>query len=184
MKPYSEIHHSHFFPLNKKYTHTICPRDGIKKKNKSLVQNLTATENEEEHTCASEVKCNSTSLLVHGHKTTTVRVNFRRVLEFKRPQSNTREWVLAGATVFLPTQQCQQLSERTDNCGRVQVIMSNGSSNQVFMDTQKRTTHPENGRKQTVDCTKSTEFENEQVCDSGGIHRDECTHRETRDETN
>jgi hypothetical protein len=118
------------------------------------------------------VKCNSTSVLVHGHKTTTVKVNPRRVLEFKRPQSNTREWVLAGATVLLPAQQCQLLSERTDNCGRAQVIMSNGSSNQVFTNTQKRITHPENGWKQIVDRTKSTEYENEQVCDSGWIHRD------------
>ena len=52
----SKTHHSQIFSLNKKYTHTICPRDGIKKKIKSLVQNLTATESEEEHTCASEVK--------------------------------------------------------------------------------------------------------------------------------
>jgi len=101
-----------------------------------------------------------------------MRVNSRRVLEFKRPQSNTREWVLASATVLLPTQQCQQLSERTDDCGRAQVIMSNRSSTQVFTDTQKRIVHPENGRKQIVDRTKSTEYENEQVCDSGGIHRD------------
>jgi len=118
------------------------------------------------------VKCNSTSVLVHGHKTTTVRVNPGQVLEFKRPHSNTREWVLAGATVLLPTQQCQQLSERTDECGRAQVIMSNRPSNQVFTDTQKRITHPENGWKQIFDRTKSTECENEQVCNSGGIHRD------------
>jgi len=50
--------------------------------------------------------------------------------------------------------------------------MSNGSSNQVFTNTQKRITHPENGWKQIVDRTKSTEYENEQVCDSGWIHRD------------
>jgi len=50
--------------------------------------------------------------------------------------------------------------------------MSNGSSNQVFTDTQKRITHPENGRKKIVDRTKSTEYENEQLCDSGGTHRD------------
>ena len=72
-----------------------------------------------------------------------------------------------------PTQQCQQLSERTDNCVRVQVIMSNGSSsNQVFTDTQKGITRPENGRKQIVDRTKSTAYVNQQVCDSGGIDRD------------
>ena len=101
-----------------------------------------------------------------------MRVNPRRVLEFKRPQSNTREWVLAGAIVLLPTQQCQKLSGRPDNCARAQVIMSNRSSNQVFTDTQKKITHPENGRKQIGDRTKSTEYENEQVCASGGIHRD------------
>ena len=35
--PYSATHHSHIFSLNKKDTHTICTRDGMKKKNKSLV---------------------------------------------------------------------------------------------------------------------------------------------------
>jgi len=50
--------------------------------------------------------------------------------------------------------------------------MSNGSSNQVFTNTQKRISHRENRRKQIVDRTKSTEYENEPVCDSGDIHRD------------